>query len=94
MKTHLAVAWLLCASLLAGCRTTWNHPDNVGEAQFRRDAYECERDAAYLPRTPQAVTRGYYGALHYSDPTLGWGDVARQQGMFNRCMESKGYVRD
>lgn len=39
-----ALALLLLCPALAGC-TTWVHPTKT-EADFERDAYECERDAA------------------------------------------------
>ena len=40
MKT---ICFLILAAL-AGC-STWNH-QTKGKAEFERDAYECERDAA------------------------------------------------
>lgn len=57
----------------------------------RRDGYECERDAAMLPRTPQSVTTLPGGLPLYSDPTLGWGDVAAREALFSRCMQARGY---
>lgn len=44
MKRTIAIA----AVLLAGCGTTWTKP-GATEADYRRDHYACERDAALLP---------------------------------------------
>lgn len=40
--------------LLAGCSTVWTQP-GTSEADFKRDAYECERDAAPVRNGFQAM---------------------------------------
>ena len=95
-KLVLAVAIPL-AVLVSGCTTYWTKPGLI-EAEFQRDSYECERDARMLPRTPQSISVPQYswgpGAPVYSDPTLGWADVAARQRLFERCMNAKGYTKD
>ncbi len=89
--------WLMVAVILAGCSQVWVRPPDKTDADFNRDWYECKRDAAMLPRTPQSVAVPQYawgpGVPVYSDPTLGWGDLARELRMRDECMLSKGYQR-
>src|SRR5262245_3782932 len=47
---HRVKILLVALMLLAGCAETWNI-GSASEQQFRRDEYECERDAAGLPKT-------------------------------------------
>ncbi len=91
-RLALLLVILFVGVISSGCTTYWYKP-GVTEQEFARDSYECERDARMLPRTPQSITRGAYGQTIYSDPTLGWGDVAAQAGMFERCMAAKGYTK-
>lgn len=88
---------LLVLSLL-GCaaQTRWVNADN--QANFQRDAYECERDARCATGTPGS------GYVTDSNP---WSGVKARgqemtdlgmrmdilQGMFDRCMSSKGWYR-
>jgi hypothetical protein len=62
------------------------------EAEFRKDAYECERDArmvppgGYSPRLPTAET-GFTRALSR-------GAEARNMEEFQaRCMQARGYAQ-
>ncbi|HSE02882.1 MAG TPA: hypothetical protein VLK35_01915 [Methylomirabilota bacterium] len=63
------------------------------QAEFDRDAYECQREALMLPRTPQSVMRGASGVPVYSDPSLGWFDAALASKMLDACMRARGYQR-
>ena len=52
MKTVAAAVIVLASTLASGCTTyKWYHP-TADQQQFRREAYECERDARQS---------GYYG---------------------------------
>ncbi len=84
---------LLVLLLFAGCASVWTKP-GAGVTDFRQDHYACNRDAAMLPRTPQAITQFTPGIPVYADPTLGWGDVLAQTRMFQACMEARGWTRN
>src|SRR5688572_12696956 len=88
----LAVAFAFVA--LTGCasKTYWtNYPAPRDPEAYQRVAYECQRDAAMVPRTPQSVARGPGGVMVYSDPSHGLFDVAAQNQMYEACMRSRGY---
>jgi len=79
---------------LGGCSTTWRYvgPGQFSQEQWNRDTYECERDAAMLPKTQQTMTVDKWGVTNYSDTSHGWGDTAAKASLRDRCMRAKGYV--
>lgn len=46
----------LVVVLLSGCTTQYAHPTK-SDAEFQRDVYECERDAAPAARQPIVYER-------------------------------------
>ncbi len=79
----LIVLVVLIAAVLGGCGPTqWSKADpsalTAEKAQFRKDSYECERDAALSPHAnkigPDLRNYSYW--------------------LFDRCMEAKGYKKD
>ena len=93
MNRLIPLALTLLALYLAGCTVTYSRP-GLTQAEFDADSFECQYMSQSLPRTPQSTTRGPTGLIHYSDPTLGWGDVARSQRMMDSCMRARGYTRE
>jgi hypothetical protein len=77
---------------LGGCSTTWEYvgPGQFSQDQWNQDTYECQRDAAMLPKTQQTISYSK-GIPTYSDPSLG-NDIAAQSVLRDRCMRAKGYV--
>jgi len=69
---------MLLSVCLAGCYgpITWIRPDGVSVEQFRREEYECSRDAAMLPNANKLVFPSHK-------------TVARD--FYEYCMESKNY---
>ena len=84
------LALLLLA--LTGCSTVWYRTGGVSPERFAQDDFGCSQAGAMLPRTPQSVT-AIGNTLYYSDPTLGWANVAAMWGTYGRCMEAMGYRR-
>jgi hypothetical protein len=101
---------LLCAAaatsmILTGCARTWGVPVGA-EAQFQRDAFACERDAAAQSPAPRAATTP--AAAGFVHPTADYtmapqglhdelgtvsGSRAQRTWLVDRCMEAKGYRR-
>mgnify|MGYP001560745287 CR=1 FL=1 len=84
---------------LAGCTQVWVMPPGGTEAQFQRDAYVCERDAAGLPYAPRTVypqIPGGYGApgQGLADLAGALGNRAQRDRLFNQCMEAAGYRQE
>jgi len=77
-------ALLSAALILAGCATettvAWHWANAPEQAAFRRDDYECTREATY--------TRGIF---YQGSGGVGQGLNKR---LYVQCMESKGYVRE
>ena len=70
------VILLAVVSLLFGCaRPVWVHPEYTPE-KWKKDSYECERDA----RQSHYFGTGITGSIN-------------MQNFFNRCLESKGWMR-
>jgi hypothetical protein len=70
---------ILCALTLTACAMptySWYRP-NLTEAEWRRDSYDCERDARM-------------SALSFGTSIVGQVQAER---FAQRCMESKGYER-
>ena len=68
------------ALLLSGCgQQLYSHPIHSDEQTFARDNYECEAGSTQMV--------GQQG--------VGWGFQAPivNRGLFQRCMEGRGYVR-
>ena len=101
---------LLCLTvatfaILTGCAGSWSLADGA-DAQFRRDAMACERDAALQSPTPRAVPTAPVGFVHpRADYTMAPGGLPNQLGtetgtrshrarLVDSCMEAKGYRPD
>lgn len=100
-------ALILCLFFLVGCAISYKdmvwRKSGVGEAEFNKDCYECDRDALMLPG-PQPSSRPVY----YPYPSTP-GQAMQQTGqdlqdlgatlrhretqdqMFKRCMEARGW---
>jgi hypothetical protein len=61
MKWYIALT-----VLLAGCATEWRHPMK-GAAEYERDYYECEKDAA-----PQQDVIRWRGMMERCLRSKGW----------------------
>jgi len=81
---------LLSAAMLCSCATCpetgWQRSGATDE-DFKKDYYECYRDAQGLPKTAP-IYGGLTGALTQM------GDLASQKEVFKKCMESKGWTRE
>ena len=101
---------LLCLTaatltILTGCAGRWWLFDGA-DAQFRRDAMACERDAALQSPTPRTVPTAPVGFVHpRADYTMGPGGLPNQLGtetgtrahrarLVDSCMEAKGHRPD
>ena len=101
--TRWVVVGLLCGWVVAGCASrnpiAWvNESNRPGDtAPFLRDAYGCERDAAYLPQSipnqlpyaqPQnpAQALGNLGAV-FGNLAAAQADAEYARGLVARCME-------
>ena len=74
--------WVLLAFALAGCSapTTFSKSD-VNAGAWRRDTYECERDARQsMPQTVPAI------AVLIGSPQREF------DAFYRRCMEARGYT--
>ena len=70
------ILFLLAMVMLGGCaQTVWVHPEYTPE-KWKKDSYECEKDARQS---------GYFGT--------GITGSINMQNFFNRCLESKGWMR-
>lgn len=81
------------ACLLAACSPTYSKY-GVTQAEWDRDAYECQREALGSPRAQQSAYRGPSNVPIYADPTLGWMDAAIASKLLDACMRARGYVRE
>lgn len=94
---------LLAAALSTGCTQYWGKPGTtVTEAEWNRDIYECELQAAGIPRTPRTYAPnpgapGWAGvqqsAAALQNTSQGLADRAASDRLYALCMTAKGYVR-
>lgn len=89
----IGLALVAAAVWLSGCAPVYGK-SGLTQSEFDRDAFECSYAAQSLPRTPQAMYRGAMGVPVYSDPSLGWADVANSRRMLDMCMRARGYTRE
>ena len=75
------VSMLAAALALSGCAGGWNRP-NTTEAEFRRDMYQCEREAA---QTYPTVMQSYGGGYRSADQT-----TCTQNGNQMNCSTTPG----
>jgi len=76
-------ALLLCAWVLTGCgprMQTYMVKPGATDAEWRRDDYECSRDASM-------TVRDVYGSWSYSR-------LAVDGPMWTKCMEARGWHRE
>jgi hypothetical protein len=98
------IYWVLIATLLlpaCAANMQWSKP-GATDAEFKKDCYECERDAAMLPGSPAPYRPALYantpsGSMQSSGDDLlalshKLGQEAKRLSLFQQCMESKGYV--
>lgn len=98
MVKILVVLLIMVAN--TGCSSVWTKP-GVTESEFRRDCYECQRDAAMVgqapaPYRPAIYANTPYGTMQSSSDDLmalshNMGQLSARENMFDRCMQSKGY---
>jgi len=92
ITTSLA-AGLIISLTFAGCGSTVLYKDGATQADFNRDAYECQRDvyAASGPRYRPIDA----GPNPYVYPLTDLGEQLNRMGferqIFEQCMRSRGY---
>jgi hypothetical protein len=84
---------LIFLGLLVGCAASQPlsalkfHKDGANEMDYKKAAYECERDALLIPMHPAAYA--------YSGGLIGYTAIKetekKQKDFYIRCMESKGF---
>ena len=94
---------LLAATLTTGCTQYWGKPGmTVTEAEWNRDIYECELQAAGIPRTPRTYAPnpgapGWAGVQQsgaaLQNASQGLFDRAASERLYAMCMTAKGYER-
>jgi hypothetical protein len=87
-----AVVLLCAAVLVAGCTTADLHRPPLGKpgagiGEISQDDLECRRLARDIPGTPET----YVGGV--ADLVRTVIEEGQRQGIYERCMTSRGYVR-
>lgn len=103
MVKILVVLLIMAANTVIGCASTWSKP-GVTESEFRRDCYECQRDAAMVGQSPAPYRPAIYPSTTYgttqsaSDDLMAlsrnMSQLSARESMFERCMQSKGYSQE
>jgi hypothetical protein len=77
VKVRASRSLVALAIVLTACgHAVWKLPEGVSDEKFRRENYECERDAAMLPRGNIVQLPSFKSA---------------SRELYEKCMESKGY---